>query len=223
VLFLNLIQPCSGCRFCCFFRDEDRDAESGWARQEEESAQEALRERLIAQQDEDLAPSRSWIHRFMIMVSALAGLTAVGMVLGQALGFIFQVGGPIQYFLRFYVVLLSLLVILNECECTKFIRESGILNHWMSRGLLYAFVGLLGMEQLNTSSSRNQDRRGFQVSMRFMEFVSWIMVACGVLYFVMGAFCLHLVLNRLRHDYQERLARARILRDHLDRRSPESP
>lgn len=159
----------------------------------------------------------------MIMVSTLAGLTATGMMLGQALGFLFQVGGPIQYFLRFYVVLLSLIVILSECECTKFIRESGILKHWMSRGLLYAFVGLLGLEQMDTSSSRNQDRRGFQVSMKFMEGVAWVMVGCGVLYFVMGAFCLHLVLNRLRHDYQERLTRARILRDHLDRQSPEAP
>jgi F0F1-type ATP synthase assembly protein I len=201
-------------------REGDQNAESEWARQEEATAQEALRERLIAQQDDDLHPSRNWIHRGMIAISTLTGLTAAGMVLGQVLGFLFQVGGPIQYFLRFYVVLLCLIVILNECECTKFIRQSGILKHWVSRGLLYAFIGLLGLEQMDTASSRNQDQRGFEISMEFVGGVAWVMVACGVLYFVMGSLCLHLVLIRLRNDYQERLQRAMIIGNHLDRRSP---
>lgn len=211
-----------GLTFCVLFvgvcREDDQHAESSWTRQEEENAQETLRERLIEEDDEDLHPSRTWIHRGLVAVSVLTGVAAVGMVAGQALGFLFQVGGPIQYVLRFYVVLLSLIVVLNELEFTAFVRESGILKHWMSRGLLYGFVGLLGLEQMDTASSRNQDRQGFQPSMTFVEGVAWVMIGCGILYFAMGACCLHIVLNRLRSDYQERMQRARILREHSDRR-----
>jgi MFS family permease len=199
-------------------REDDQDAESSWARQEEATAQEALRERLIEDDDEELYPSRRWIHRGFVAVSVLTGATAVGMVAGQALGFFFQVGGPIQYFLQFYVVLLSFIVVLNELEFTAFVRESGVLKHWVSRGLLYAFIGLLGLEQMDTLSSRNQDRQGFKASMAFVQGIAWVMACCGILYFAMGACCLHIVLNRLRSDYQERMQRARILREHTDRR-----
>jgi hypothetical protein len=210
--------------FVGFSRADDQHAESSWTRQEEANAQETLRERLIEEEageddnDEELYPSRRWIHRALIAVSVLTGVAAIGMIAGQAIGYFFQVGGLIQYFLRFYVVLLSLIVVLNELEWTTFVRESGVLKHWVSRGLLYGFIGLLGLEQMDTSSSRNEDRQAFKASMTFLEGVAWVMVGCGILYFVMGACCLHIILGRLRSDYQERMQRARILREHSDRR-----
>lgn len=134
------------------------------------------------------------------------------MAVGQFLGIYFQSVGPIQYVLRIYVIILCLLVMANELEWTIFTRDSMILKHWITRGLFYAFIGVLGLEENDTTSSRHADTHGYIISLQFIKAVAWIMIGCGTLYFGMGMLCLHYYYNRLRDDYQERVERARQAR-----------
>jgi hypothetical protein len=134
------------------------------------------------------------------------------MGVGQLLGIFIQNVRPTQYVLRLYVVALCLLVILTEMEWPKFVRESRILGLWITRGLFYAFIGVLGLEENETADSRNEDSANFDVLQNYVKAVAWIMVLVGAFYFCMGVLCVQIYYNRLRRDYQERLGRASEIR-----------
>jgi hypothetical protein len=165
-----------------------------------------------AAQAEELHPSRRLLHKFFILVSIITGVAAFNMAIGQVIGIAFEAVGPIQYVLRFYVVLLCLLVIMNELNWTSFTRESRILRFWVTRGMFYSFIGLLGLEE-NDMSSINSESSQLSAAAGFVKAVAWIMIGCGGLYFVMGVCCLQLVYNRLCSKFEERKMRAQILRE----------
>jgi hypothetical protein len=179
-----------------------------WSKKEEEVAMQERNEELRAQYEEEVHPSRRLLHKFFVLVSIVAGVAAFSMSIGQILGLVFQEVGPVQYVLRVYVIILCLLVVLNELEWTKYTRESKIMRIWITRGLFYSFIGVLGLEENDTSSSRNSNERGFNFSLQFIKAVAWVMVCCGALYFFMGIFCLQMVYNSMRTEYERRLASA---------------
>lgn len=187
--------------------EEDRNAVEKWSKKEEEV-------RLQEAMEEERNPSRKPLHVFFIGVSVVATLAAVNMALGQIVGIVFQQVGPIQYVMRIYVIILCALTIFNELEWTIFTRDSKILQIWPTRGLFYAFIGVLGLEENDNSKYQysGSEQRAFNISLNYIKAVAWIMVACGALYFFMGIFCLHLYYNRLRQDYQDRCERAKRLR-----------
>jgi hypothetical protein len=77
------------------------------------------------------------------------------------------------------------------------------------QGLCYAFIGVLGLEENETSTLRNPDSPWFKISSHFVKVIAWAMLGCGVLYFSMGIFCLQLIYNKVRNDFEERLLRAK--------------
>lgn len=155
-------------------------------------------------------PTRRPIHKLFILISAVTGLSALCMLIGQFLGLQIQESGPVQYVVRLYVIALCILAILVELEWPKFARE--LLNNWIFRGLCYTFIGVLGLEENDTSTSKNAEGKGFDISKTFTQVVAWLMIVCGALYTFMGLFCLHIVYNRVRNDYRERLERAPAIR-----------
>jgi thiosulfate reductase cytochrome b subunit len=160
-------------------------------------------------------PTRRPVHKFFVMIQILSAIAGLNMGIGQFVGIVFETVGPIQYVLRVYVALLCALVIFNELEWTLFTRDSMILRNWLSRGMFYAFIGVIGLEENDTTTYRNIEKRGFNVSLQYIKSVAWIMVGCGALYSLMGITCMQLVRNRLRDDYQQRLERARGIRYEL--------
>ena len=187
-----------------------------WDRKEAENKRkEQLREQLR----EETHPSRSWFHKFVLFISILVLLAGVNMALGQLAGMYFEENGPIQYVLRLYVVVLCALVIMIELEWTKFASESKILDYWVTRGLFYAFIGVIGIDQNDTSG----DFEGSSASLKWIKAAAWIMVACGAIYFVMGICCLQMVYDKLRKDYGERLERAKQVRETAGRYSDMTP
>jgi len=109
----------------------------------------------------------------------------------------------VQSILRIYMVATCILVIFIEMEWTSFIRDSNILRNWITRGLLYAFLGLVGMEANDT------EEPGFASSQKdaIVEFVNisaYIMVGVGVLYYLMGCLCLQMLRDKVVEDYEKR-------------------
>ena len=114
--------------------------------------------------------------------------------------------------MRCYVVLMCLLVILNELQWTQFIRESAILRIWITRGIFYSFVGVLGLEENDTSAVAAEHFKGQAQALQFVEVVAYSMVACGCAYFVMGCLCIQLIHNRIVTDFEERCSEAKANR-----------
>jgi hypothetical protein len=183
---------------------------------EEETVAQRQARQVEAARREELRPTKRPAHRLVLLFRGITALSALNMAVGQVLGIVYQGAGPVQYVLRFYVVLLCLLVVLNELEYFALTVESRILHYWVTRGALYAFIGLLGLEENDTSESVNaSSSSSFGVGTAYIKAVAWVMIGIGATYFLMGLFCLQFVYDRIRIDYERRLERAAILREGL--------
>ena len=112
--------------------------------------------------------------------------------------------------MRAYVLAFCALVICNEC--THVTHNSWILRYWPTRGLLYAFVGVIGLQQNDHATAVEPYLEMDSPSLRFIKMVAWLMVAVGVAYTALGALCLQFVYQRVQRDYQQRLQRAQHVR-----------
>ena len=191
-------------------RHADDVAMKNWSEQEKVNAKQEEEEKLRSDLDEELHPSRKCLHQIFIFISKITTLSAGLMLMGQFIGIYFRQEGPIQYVIRIYVIALCVIVMFNELEFTKMVRESAMLRIWISRGAIYAFIGILGLEETEVSAANShKDSAGRDQALTFVMVIAWIMVGLGVLYFAMGVLCLQLVSNRLREEYQERLDRSK--------------
>jgi hypothetical protein len=180
-------------------------------KEEETVAQRQARQLDMARREE-LHPTKRPAHRLVLLFRGITVMAALNMAVGQVLGIVFETAGPVQYVLRFYVVLLCLLVILNELEYFALTVESRILHYWVTRGALYAFICLLGLEENDTSAGVSTSS---SVATTYVKAVAWVMIGIGATYFLMGLVCLQFVYDRIRTDYERRLERAAILREGL--------
>lgn len=157
------------------------------------------------------------MHRFFRMISFMSGCAAFLMGLGQVVGMTFEDMDLISYVLRGYVIVLCVLVVFNEGEWTSLIKNSSILRYWVTRGLFYSFVGVIGIQQ--NDHVEEPDRDEDSASLKFIKVVAFLMVGFGAIYFGMGVLCLQIYYNRLRRDYEERRSRAVHIRNATDRLS----
>ena len=127
------------------------------------------------------------------------------MIGGQFVGMALLKQTPIQYVLRIYVIILCGLAVTNELEWTLIIRGSELLTNWVSRGAVYAFIGVLGLEENTVSPLRNESiLTTWKMELTYMVVASYMMVGCGILYSGMGLICMQRVCNRYREDYKKR-------------------
>ena len=188
-----------------------------WRQKEEENARQQRSAELQAQLEEEKNPKRRLLHRFFNLISFVAGASAFLMGVGQLVGMVFGHVGIVHYVLRVYVIFLCLLCILVELEWTKIVKDSSILSYWITRGCFYAFIGVLGIVENETMSLRDSDKEHWAHSLVYIKVVAWMMVGVGILYFTMGILCLQIAYNRLRKNYQERLAHAEQVRQTTER------
>lgn len=119
--------------------------------------------------------------------------------------------GCLRTALRIYVACLCILFALNELQVPlPFLQNNPTFQGYISRGLLYSFVGLIGMEQ--SYSTRMQDyfkhaSSTFHIGWTplFMQISSWLMVCVGYLYVIMGILCMQSLKTKLEENYKERL------------------
>ncbi len=86
--------------------------------------------------------------------------------------------------IRVFGVVLSVLVIMAELEIKAFMRYFAFMHSWMARGLAYAFIGVLSY---NAKVKFEPGYGAFNASCACM------MVAVGVLYFLLGLSCMKTV------------------------------
>lgn len=187
---------------------DDPIASTSGQSKDAEGEHESLQTKLA----EEMNPRRHAVHRFFNTVSAFTMFAAFNMGLGQIIGLAYESDGPIQYILRIYVIALSLLVILNELEWSKWTKDSTLLMFWPTRGCIYFFIGVLGLEENDAAPSRSAGMAasaGRATARKYTSVVAYMMIAVGVFYALLGIFCGQIVLNRLRDDYQKRTGQAK--------------
>lgn len=189
--------------------ESNRMIEASWNQAEEELRQQQLREQMAEEIHEQQYPSRRLLHKMIVVLSIVTCIAAALMLVGQIMGlFIFRSYGPIQYVLHFYVFLLCIMVVLVECEWTPIGRQSFVFSYWLTRGLSYAFIGVLGLEENDTADWTNPS----DLIENFVKIVAWFMIGMGATYFILGLFCIQVIYTKERKDYTDRCARAKQLR-----------
>jgi len=130
-------------------------------------------------------------------------LAALSVAAGQVLSTIYLPSLTLpSVALRMYGTVFCLAVVLFEMEWTKPIREMIIVQNWVLRGLLYAFIGLLGQEE---ESEPNIPRDAIN---RYIMLASWTMIAAGLMYILMGLACMKQVRDKRMAIYRHLLAHA---------------
>jgi hypothetical protein len=173
---------------------------------------------------------RTFLHKVFLLIRILTGLTGCNNIIAQLVALSFHGNMPMEVLLRCYTIGLCVLVILIEAEHqkTKLVKESLILQNWVSRGVFYNFLGVLGVVQYdigtdnyynrnnnNNNNQYNNNNKYYTVRIPTLEdagecyiwFNSWVMFAMGVVYIVMGILCLEAKLQQLRQDYQAQIKR----------------
>jgi len=176
---------------------------------------------------------RTCLHKTSLVLSIAAIGSAINMAVGQILGMIIISVPFEERVVRAYLIGSSLLVVLVEMEWTSIIRESAVLQNWICRGILYTFLGILGttMNDIGNDSyysSRMSQYGGsyengsFTISIpsreqaleTYIRFVSFSLFIIGLIYLLLGAFCVQNTVNRHKEVYSERSGKTGTLEDH---------
>eukprot|EP00816_Leptocylindrus_hargravesii_P005922 CAMPEP_0196812618 /NCGR_PEP_ID=MMETSP1362-20130617/29053_1 /TAXON_ID=163516 /ORGANISM="Leptocylindrus danicus, Strain CCMP1856" /LENGTH=252 /DNA_ID=CAMNT_0042188401 /DNA_START=187 /DNA_END=945 /DNA_ORIENTATION=- len=174
---------------------------------------------LLHQSQWDVRVRKSCLHLFFDCVSSVTALSALCMGLSQVLPVFFVDEGdigPVQMALRVYMTLFCVGVIVAELECLL-INRMPLLHSWLVRGIVYSFLGVVGMEESvavkfdlnNDDDSSVPTTREGHASL-FIKLSSYAMTALGVLYFLMGCLCMKRLRDNCRTKYNERIRKAEM-------------
>lgn len=139
-----------------------------------------------------MGQQREGFRRCMVFISHVVVLSAINMLAGQILGMAIETLDAVDYTLRFYVMALCTLVIFVEMEWTQLARGSIVRRIWVTRGLFYGFIGVLGLEQNEKATLCEGGLRISDLARAYLRAVSWVMIACGILYLILGILCMHM-------------------------------
>jgi len=104
----------------------------------------------------------------------------------------------LRYIISVYLLIMLFTAVIVELEWTLFIAESKLLIFWISRGMIYVFIGVLSLNQNQLYGTKNPFGESF------VNVLSYMMMSCGIGYTVMGTLCLQVFLNRCRFDFKAR-------------------
>ncbi|CAM9360624.1 unnamed protein product [Choristocarpus tenellus] len=149
---------------------------------------------------------RGCLLNTFVVVNAVTVLVAMGVGAAQVLVLVNNTTlSPVAIAIRCYNVLFCFAIIFAELEWTQTVRELSILHSWMPRGTIYSFVGLLTLEEEN---EKGLDEGSASM---YVTVIGWIMVAIGVLYFLMGLCCVKRLRDKRLDRYKKLLAHAEML------------
>jgi hypothetical protein len=175
--------------------------DSDW--HEDEEASEAVRTVR--------GPRKNCLLHMLHWFEGIAIISCLGVLVTQILPLLFVSAnhlGFLQSVLRIYVSLFSITFILVELRVPLgFLTKAHLLQTYFSRGLLYTFLGVVGMEEAYSGrieESINHVTDEFHVSWAplFMQISSWLVFAVGCIYMIFGMCCLQILRDKLHQDYQ---------------------
>lgn len=122
--------------------------------------------------------------------------------------------------LKAYITSFCLVFVAVETDLPiPFLRDSNLFQRYLSRGFLYSFLGLICLEEAYSERVRDIVKKSSSLdnvgwAAIFMQLSSWLMLAVGCLYMLMGVCCLKGLRDRLKEreqrewrEYREALKR----------------
>jgi len=179
---------------------------------EDEFHQTQESQRRKAELDEELNPQPKALLKLFLAVRLLAGFSALNMLLAQTASIWFSDIGLIDYIVMLYMIVLSTVVIFNELDWTFFTGGSALLSNWIGRGIVYSFLGVLGVQQESTEGALTL------TLLTYLKTASWMMITSGMIYFVLGCLCCQPVSKKMKRDLQHRQEVAKEVKKSLGKR-----
>ena len=151
-------------------------------------------------------PQRNWCLDFFRLVSAVTTVSSLALLATQLIP-LFLAPNSQGYFdvaLKVYCTLFCFLFIFVECDVPiPVIRESDLLQTYVSRGFLYSFLGLICLQEAYSERVKEmvkvaEDEFHVAWASLFMQISSWLIFSCGLLYMLMGLCCLKKLRDRIR-------------------------
>ena len=161
---------------------------------------------------ESLKPHMPRYNPCLWLFHLLEGVTAVVcacLFVTQILPFFvlrFRDIGLLATMLKIYIALFSLLFVLTETGApVPILRHSPLLQPYASRGFLYSFLGLIGVQEAYSERVRDVMKAHgdeFHISWAplFLQVTAWLVLSSGVVYLVLGICCLQRVRDRLHQN-----------------------
>lgn len=167
-----------------------------------------------------VSPMKNCFLHFFHWFEALAIMSCIGILTTQLIPLVvvpLQQLGFLQTVLRVYVSLFTVIFILIELRVPwGFLQKAHLLQTYFSRGLLYTFLGVIGMEE--AYSGRIDDMvhhasSDFHVAWAplFMQISSWFVFVIGCAYMLLGLCCMQLVRDNLDQKHKKQVEEFRRL------------
>lgn len=134
--------------------------------------------------------------------SVLASFIHLAMLAAQILPELFFEFDLLEKVLRGYISVFCLVCIAIEAEWL--FRDTTISN-FMVRGIIYSFIGSVGMEQAVRVNKLNHAADSWAMfTALFLQIASYSETCLGCLYFIMGIFCMKIMRDKMRGKENER-------------------
>mmetsp|Transcript_11382 Transcript_11382/g.17381 ORF Transcript_11382/g.17381 Transcript_11382/m.17381 type:complete len:235 (+) Transcript_11382:82-786(+) len=161
---------------------------------------------------------RTFSHKLFRLLKFITAIVAVLLLIAQVISLVYLPFDGVELLLKIFLSSFCAMIILNEVEWWGILRASPLLWNWIPRGYLYAFIGLVSVEENNlkpSSGDLNTLPIDYTAAL-FIETASWMMFVIGVLYISLGLCCCQVYQKKVRENYKERVAeRKKIFEDGL--------
>jgi hypothetical protein len=178
-----------------------------------ESPGPAEREQFLGESN----PHRTCLNHFCFALSCFTSLVALSLGVLEVLGFFFLTMTILENILCCYIILFCFLVIVTETNLFGLAGQSKFLNSWALRGLFYAFIGVLGLNAINTNVIMQGEQFSRDLFRDLVVAISALLMGIGLLYLVLGLLCVQVLYDKMENKYQERKARAKKLKGRGDK------
>jgi hypothetical protein len=158
-------------------------------------------------------PLRTCCHSFFILIQGIAIISNFAMIAIQLIPiYIWPTTiSIIQKVVRYYIAFFNLTLILAELDVIQ------SLKNWISRGLIYTFLGVIALDQrytmikygfLNVKAKTNTnfgDTWNELWTSIFIEIGSWVIIGIGCTYVFLEIICMRRYRDHCRLEYQKRV------------------
>ncbi len=161
---------------------------------------------------------RTFSHKLFRLLKFITAIVAVLLLIAQVISLVYLPFDGVELLLKIFLSSFCVMIILNEVEWWGILRASPLLWNWIPRGYLYAFIGLVSVEENNlkpSSGALNTLPIDYTAAL-FIETASWMMFVIGILYISLGLCCCQVYQTKVRENYKERVAeRKKVFEDGL--------
>jgi hypothetical protein len=163
-----------------------------------------------------VSPTKSYILHFFHWLEGLAIVSCLGVLTTQLLPLVLLISpdqelGFLQILLRVYISVFAIAFILVELRVPwDFLKKSHLLQVYFSRGLLYTFLGVIGLEEAfsgRVDDMVHHSTSEFHVAWAplFMQISSWFVFGIGLVHMLFGICCLQRLRDNLDQKYKKQM------------------